>query len=98
MRVAIVLSIPVTFLLYSIISFTVGILAFSFGGRPIRRGTSYSTVAVLGVMVIGVALVIFTLWYIWGLGTISHRIKSFVYRKLPAIFRTSRSKSDPELG
>jgi hypothetical protein len=89
---AFILSLPIVLLLWSVISFTVGIIAFNFRDAP--RGISFAVVAVLVVIFGLVLLVLFALWYIWGAGSIQVRVTSFL-RPYFRYIRHSFKKSVP---
>lgn len=65
LALAVVLGLPLSFLLWAIVSFTVAIVAFNFGEGKSTSGTSDGVVAVLAALLFGILVLWFTLWYMF---------------------------------
>ncbi|KAJ7618495.1 hypothetical protein FB45DRAFT_931780 [Roridomyces roridus] len=102
-RFALILGLPMAFLVWSLISFMVGILSFNIVGTETRSGhvsgVAYAVVAVAGLVFILMGAAFYTLVRVWGTGhgvllfqSIKKRIPTFSLRFL----RPKRRGSLPE--
>ena len=71
---AVILSVPEASLLWSITSFAVATLAFNLSEKKISVGFVLVLI-VFGILALGLGLVLGSLWYMWGTGSIVTRVQ-----------------------